>query len=397
MTDTSVSSSETDDDSFHDVSCSKPPTALRTGNDSLPLAEAKLQDKDNDEDSVDSEYSDSKPTVLTPAAARSLANTQMPPDSLVSFKYRPPSKNDVKRESLSEPRQRRNYNRPSVRFTTSTTGNKSSLTTSMVTKPKLSITSKFYDLDGDGVLDEAEQALRDMDKDNKGYLTKEQVYQIVKEQMDVAHDYRQYKKITLVLTAFMVLLTLSNLGTSYTSAILAQELKADQESGAVLVKETGETVGFDAIAETFDFVPLTDKEYEERRERVLREMSEDIFHEDHMHRHLKNKKGRAKVAFDQGKVLERDLTKIVDKCDGSNTVNIRRSWPGINGEEDADYDCLCGPGTTVTKKQNGKTSRKVGKVRVVTEQVVFSKKGPRKGRDVDETEIVAFTCEKGWW
>jgi hypothetical protein len=40
----------------------------------------------------------------------------------------------------------------------------------------LSITSKKYDVDGDGKLDHAEQTMRDMDIDNHGYLTNEKVY-----------------------------------------------------------------------------------------------------------------------------------------------------------------------------------------------------------------------------
>lgn len=39
----------------------------------------------------------------------------------------------------------------------------------------LSVTSKAYDLDGDGKLNEAEQAMRDLDKSNRGFLTNDKV------------------------------------------------------------------------------------------------------------------------------------------------------------------------------------------------------------------------------
>jgi hypothetical protein len=45
-----------------------------------------------------------------------------------------------------------------------------------VTSKGLSVTSMMYDVDDDGKLDEDEQAMRDMDTDNRGYLTNEKVY-----------------------------------------------------------------------------------------------------------------------------------------------------------------------------------------------------------------------------
>jgi hypothetical protein len=49
---------------------------------------------------------------------------------------------------------------------------------------RLSSISKKYDIGGKGMLDEAEQAMRDMDSENLGYLTNEKVYRILKEQIE---------------------------------------------------------------------------------------------------------------------------------------------------------------------------------------------------------------------
>lgn len=48
---------------------------------------------------------------------------------------------------------------------------------------KMSVVSKAYDLDGDGKLDEAEQAMRDLDTENKGELSKDQIYALMKEHL----------------------------------------------------------------------------------------------------------------------------------------------------------------------------------------------------------------------
>lgn len=45
----------------------------------------------------------------------------------------------------------------------------------------LSDIGKMYDVDGDGVLDEAEQAMRDLDKTGRGHLTNEKVYELMLE------------------------------------------------------------------------------------------------------------------------------------------------------------------------------------------------------------------------
>ncbi|KAL7519242.1 hypothetical protein ACHAWX_004027 [Stephanocyclus meneghinianus] len=324
---------------------------------------------DDDDSSADSRYSDKFTTHETSLMARKKFSESPPTPSASSFKYRTAYKKELLGESYFRPRR--------------------------LTIRKLSDVSKAYDLDGDGVLNTTEQAMRDMDIENKGHLTKEQVYEIVKEQLETKYEVTQYKKVTLALTAFMVLLALSNFGTSFTSAILTKEVNADQESGAVLIKGTEETIGFDTIGTTFDFISLSDEEYVERKNRVLQEMSQDEMHPDHMHRHLGRTSGNAKIAFDQGKVLERDLLKIVERCDCSATLNIRRLWSNVDGSADYEYDTICGPDTTVIKKERAKrTKKKKSSLKSVTQQIVF-KKGPRKDKNKEE-EVVVFNCDKGW-
>jgi hypothetical protein len=45
----------------------------------------------------------------------------------------------------------------------------------------LSRVSEMYDINGDGVLDEAERAIRSLDTTGRGYLTNEKVYDLMTE------------------------------------------------------------------------------------------------------------------------------------------------------------------------------------------------------------------------
>ena len=52
-------------------------------------------------------------------------------------------------------------------------------------KNRLTKISALYDLDGDGFLDEVEQAMRDRDIDNDGDLSPEEIYELVKDQLAI--------------------------------------------------------------------------------------------------------------------------------------------------------------------------------------------------------------------
>ena len=251
----------------------------------------------------------------------------------------------------------------------------------------------MYDLDGDGVLDEAEQAMRDRDKSGRGYLTNEEIYQIVREQMLAQKDVNLYKKVTAGLLCFVFILALSNLGTSFASAILAKDTKADSSTGTLQFKSNSDVLGFNQASEVFELEELEVEERRARRAMVLAEMEEDPNHENHVHRRLGKKVQNActcsKIAFDNGKVSERDLITLTAKCDGVKTVSIKRKWKGGA----IDLDTLCRPGTTIVKKGRRKTNKSQTKVKIVNEQIVFKQPGNKDGNKGD----VAFDCQNGWW
>lgn len=261
---------------------------------------------------------------------------------------------------------------------------------------RLSKISQKYDLNNDGELDEIEQAMRDRDMDGDGNLDNAEVYRIVQDQLKNQTDVKLFKKIAGGLTCLVAILSLSNFATSWASAILARDTVADPATGTIQSASTHEVMGLTTVADEFDLENLTDEEFEERRLLVDAEMAEDPEHEDHIHRRLgkKNTKNACtctKVAYDHGKLKEKDLQKLIRKCDGVNTVSIRRMWE----DGDFDVDTICGPGTNVVKKGKKKKNKKKTKTKVVETQVKFRRQGGGGGGRNNRDNELNFDCRKG--
>jgi len=89
---------------------------------------------------------------------------------------------------------------------------------------ELSTVSKQYDFDGDGKLDEAEQALRNMEAmEPSGQLSNEKVYALMRKQLTLQHQNVTQRKLIIGLSAFAAVLALANMGTAFAAARLAQD------------------------------------------------------------------------------------------------------------------------------------------------------------------------------
>eukprot|EP00579_Thalassiosira_antarctica_P009342 CAMPEP_0201912458 /NCGR_PEP_ID=MMETSP0903-20130614/3123_1 /ASSEMBLY_ACC=CAM_ASM_000552 /TAXON_ID=420261 /ORGANISM="Thalassiosira antarctica, Strain CCMP982" /LENGTH=627 /DNA_ID=CAMNT_0048447423 /DNA_START=30 /DNA_END=1910 /DNA_ORIENTATION=+ len=260
--------------------------------------------------------------------------------------------------------------------------------------PKLAAISKMYDLDGDGELDEAEQIIRDCDVTGRGHLSNDEIKTIVKTHLSAEEDVHLYKRVARGLVCLVAILALSNFGSSWASAILAKEVTVESESGTIRATSSGEVVGFQDVAFTVELDPLTDEEFEERRALVEAEMMKDVDHEYHLHRRLGRKEKNhctcSKIAYDHGKIRERDLLELTYKCDGVKTVNIKRKWRNRDGYDDFVYDNICGPGTTIVRRGKRKRNKHKTKVKVVDIKVTFRQKG-KNGRD----KSISFDCNRG--
>ena len=62
----------------------------------------------------------------------------------------------------------------------------------------LSRVSKMYDIDGDGELNAAERALREMDTSNRGFITNERAYKLMTEHMDMQREMFKMKKVRAI-------------------------------------------------------------------------------------------------------------------------------------------------------------------------------------------------------
>jgi hypothetical protein len=113
----------------------------------------------------------------------------------------------------------------------------------------LSKVSMKYDIDGDGKLDPSEKAMRDMDTDGRGYLTNEQVYKVMLEQMKLQREVFGLKRMAVVFVSIILLLSLATLGTSFAAALLAKD--TDVKDGNLVVKGGDGVVGTSNVASTF--------------------------------------------------------------------------------------------------------------------------------------------------
>jgi len=113
-------------------------------------------------------------------------------------------------------------------------------------KARLSTVSKMYDIDGDGQLDEAELAMRRMDTSGRGYLTNEKVLGLMTEQLAQQRQLFKLKKVIIGLAAVVLLLTLSNLGTSFAAAYLAKDTSVSDKEELVNSK-TNEALGTQSV------------------------------------------------------------------------------------------------------------------------------------------------------
>ena len=94
--------------------------------------------------------------------------------------------------------------------------------------PRLSAVSKMYDVDGDGVLNEAERALRELDTEGEGHLSNQKALKIMEQQLALQRQLFSMKRILIGLVAFTVILALSNLGTAFAAASLAMDTSVSQ-------------------------------------------------------------------------------------------------------------------------------------------------------------------------
>jgi len=174
---------------------------------------------------------------------------------------------------------------------------------------KLSTISRMYDIKGDGELDEAELAMRHMDTSGRGYLTNDKVYKLMQDHVQTQRKLFQLKKIIIGLAVLVVILALSNLGTSFAAAILSKDTVTKTEETS-----DGEEFGADLI----------DKK---TRGKVGTQTANDSIEVDRATSLCIEEESELNCATDSYlSVPENVVTKLFYKCLTGRTVNVERSF-----------------------------------------------------------------------
>ncbi|KAL9187457.1 hypothetical protein ACHAXT_001560 [Thalassiosira profunda] len=174
---------------------------------------------------------------------------------------------------------------------------------------KLSTVSRMYDIDGDGELDAAELAMRKMDSTGRGYLSNDKVYKIMQEQLETQKQLFRTRRVAFVLLALVVLLALSNLGTSFAAAHLAKDTTVTSTE-ALAHKQTGDTVGTQTTEESVEIERTTVDSAGRRRLCG------------------KSDTGGVECTLDNSDLTlsKRDCKRMLKHCKRGNKVNGVRTW-----------------------------------------------------------------------
>lgn len=88
---------------------------------------------------------------------------------------------------------------------------------------RLSAVSKKYDVNNDGKLDEAEQAMRDLDTEGRGYLTNKEVHSVFQEQLLLQKQLLFARRLLIFFAALLIILAVANIGVSFAAANLSKD------------------------------------------------------------------------------------------------------------------------------------------------------------------------------
>jgi hypothetical protein len=184
------------------------------------------------------------------------------------------------------------------------------------TSSRLSAVSKKYDVNGDGKLDEAEQAMRDLDKEGRGFLTNDKVYSIFQQQLRLQKQLLLAKRLVIFFAILLVILAVANIGVAFAAARLSKDTTTT--NNLLVVKDTGDVVATNNHANVFDIATSVDTK---RRQRGLLE-------------------GDGTTTATATLVSKQDAQDMFNECavDGA-SVTLKRTWNGYS--ELKDYITLC--------------------------------------------------------
>lgn len=199
----------------------------------------------------------------------------------------------------------------------------------------------MYDVDGDGELNDAELAMRGMDQSGRGYITNDKVYKMMQDQIEVQKQLFRVKRVMFVLLALVVILALSNLGTSFAAASLAKDTTTSSNA-EIIDKKTDEGLSTQSSSASIEI----------QRTAITSEGG----------RTLCNKDGGdvgCTLSETEGSILtmnKRMCKQLFKQCNRGNTVTLMRPWR--NGDQ-SDYE-ICPFTGTISRNSKSTLTNKWG-------------------------------------
>ncbi|KAL3826637.1 hypothetical protein ACHAXA_009078 [Cyclostephanos tholiformis] len=246
-----------------------------------------------------------------------------------------------------------------------------------MTVRRLSFFSKQFDVNGDGVLDDAEMAMRNMATSGRGYLTNEQVYKMMQEQIKTHKQLFRTRRIMFVLLTLVFILALSNLGTSFAAASLAKDTTTS--SNAELTnKYTNEALSTQTAAESIVFESTV------------------IDSTDGSRRRLCTVDGDVECETNSLTTISATMCDtMITHCSRGNTVNLKRKWK--NGDESSYNICPFRSGTISITGTRSRLKNSEGMRFLITKLAggYCSITGDAVAQEVDEICEVNGDCATG--
>lgn len=159
---------------------------------------------------------------------------------------------------------------------------------------RLSMVSKQYDIRGEGELDETEQKMRAMDVEGRGYISNEQVYQILQDQSRTQKALLTAKRLLIFFAVLLIILAAANIGIAFAAAKLAKDTTV--QGDVLVVKGTDTSVATNSHADLYDIT--TTESLQGSNATMMTTMSYD------------------------------DAVQMYTSCIGGGSVNMVRTWPG---------------------------------------------------------------------
>lgn len=159
---------------------------------------------------------------------------------------------------------------------------------------RLSLVSKQYDIRGEGHLDETEQKMRAMDREGRGYVPNEQVYQILQDQSRMQASLKAAKRLLILFAVLLVILAVANIGIAFAAAKLAKDTTIQND--VLVVKGTDTSVATNSHADLYNI-----------------ETSQTV-----------SGNGTTIVVTTMTRA---DAEEMRSSCIGGGSVNLVRSWP----------------------------------------------------------------------